>query len=324
MHSMFIELGRAVSQSHPVLVGIGIAAFSASATFASWRSWRNLSRARTIEDHPTSKARSAHQGYIELEGMGRHIDGPPIVAPLSGLPCVWYRYRIEELITSYNRGRVQRRWTTLERGESNDIFYLEDETGRVVVDPEGAEILPRHKDVWRSRPGLIGFARRPAYIVKFIASRPSGHNYRFTEERINTGDNIYALGLLKNVRSHAGAPAIDEDVRSLLREWKRDQGTLKQRFDLNRDGKLDQREWMLARRQARREVVKARREETMQFLEGINVLTRTEDSKRPYLLSAFSQTALVRRYRTWALAYGAGFFLFGITALWLFNIRFGS
>lgn len=323
MHGWLTDLHRIVAQAQPLNVAIGIAAFSAVAGFAGWRAWRHLRRVRIIEDLPTAKARSAHQGYVELEGMGRLMDGAPIIAPLSGLPCVWYRYRIEELVTYYDRGRRRTRWRTIERGESDAIFWLEDETGRVAVDPGGAEIIPRHKDVWRSRPGLIGVARKPAHIVKYVASRPAGHNYRFTEERINAGERIYALGLLKNVRSHAAMPTVDEDVRQLLRAWKNDQPALMRRFDLDRDGKIDQREWLLARRQARREVLKARREEAKQFMEGINVLTRSNDPTRPFVLSAYGQEELVRRDRRWALAYAAAFFLFGIGAAWLFETRFG-
>lgn len=317
------DLQRIVSHADPLNVGIGVAAFGTVAALALWRGWRHLARARMIEDLPTAKARSAHQGYVELEGAGRLMDGPPIIAPLSGLPCVWYRYRVEELVTVQDRGRRRSRWTTIERGESDDIFWLEDETGRVAVDPEGAQIIPKHKDVWRSRPGLVGFARKPAHVVKFIASRPVGHNYRFTEERINVGDTIYALGLLKNVRSHAAGPTVDEDVRMLLREWKQNQPGLLQRFDLDRDGKIDAREWMLARRQARREVLNARREESRQFMEGINVLTRTADPQRPFVLSAHGQEELVRRDRHWAFALGTAFFVFGAGAAWLFNTRFG-
>ncbi|MFQ5935061.1 MAG: GIDE domain-containing protein [Acidiferrobacterales bacterium] len=323
MHTWLAELGHAVARADPILVGTGVAALGVSAVVSSWQSWRQLYRARTIEDIPTAKARSAHQGYVELEGLGRLMDGPPIVAPLSGLSCVWYRYRVERHETYYDRGRTRHRWVTLESGESSEIFWLEDDTGRVVIDPEGAEITPKHKDVWRSHSGLIGFARQPAHIVSYLASHPSGHRYRFTEERINPGDCVYAIGLLKNIRSHAGRPTVDVEVRQLLRQWKHDQAILKERFDLNGDGEIDQQEWRLARSQARREVLKARQEEGQKFTEGINVMTRPAERRRPYLLSAYPQTDLIKRYRQWAAVYGVAFFLLGSAAAWLLTNRFG-
>ncbi|MEQ1815560.1 MAG: E3 ubiquitin--protein ligase, partial [Nitrosomonas sp.] len=57
---------------------------------------RNWKRLRIIEDTPTAKLRSAHQGYIELEGKGQFVDDQPIYAPLSNHPCLWYRSLIEQ------------------------------------------------------------------------------------------------------------------------------------------------------------------------------------------------------------------------------------
>ena len=56
---------------------------------ACWiAAFRAIRRARLIEDVPTSKIRSAVQGYVELIGHAEAMEGPAIVAPLSQLPCV--------------------------------------------------------------------------------------------------------------------------------------------------------------------------------------------------------------------------------------------
>lgn len=323
MHSWFVQLSHAIARGDATVIGAGIAALATSATFFSFQTWRSLERARTIEDIPTAKARSAHQGYVELEGTGQQMDGEPIIAPLSGLPCVWYRYRVERQETYEEGGRTRQRWVAIESGESTDVFWLEDDTGRVAVDPVGAEITPKHKDVWNSHADLVGFARQPAQVVQFLAKHPRGKRLRFTEERINPHDHIYAIGLLRNLGSHASQPTVDEEVRELLRQWKADQALLKERFDLDQDGKIDQKEWALARSQARREVNKARRQHNAQFIEGINVLSRPADRRRPYLLSAYPQTQLVRKYRMWAAVYGLVFATLAIVAIWVFNTRFG-
>ncbi|WP_455203621.1 hypothetical protein [Kaarinaea lacus] len=39
-----------------------------------------LKRARIIEDTPTSKIRSAAQGYVELQGRAQTMEGAPIIA----------------------------------------------------------------------------------------------------------------------------------------------------------------------------------------------------------------------------------------------------
>lgn len=317
------ELAREVSQADPIKVGASIAVCAAAAAFAGWYAWRSIHKARTIEDIPTSKTRSAHQGYVELEGAGRLMDGAPIVGPLSGLPCVWYRYRVEERVTVQYKGGTQHRWRTVDSGESTETFWLEDDTGRAVVDPEGADITPRHKDLWHS--GMLGLSSplHSDFVASYIARNPTGNPHRFTEWRINPGDPIYALGSLRNLGSHINSTTVDEDARELLREWKQDQARLRERFDLNQDGKIDEKEWMLARAQARREALNARREQQNQFTDGLNLLGPTNDSSRPFILSAFPQDHIVRRYRWQAALYGAGFFVLGTIAVWLFNTKFG-
>jgi len=47
-----------------------------------------FSRKRMMENTPTSRIRSAAQGFVELEGTGLLLEGPPIIAPLSGMTCV--------------------------------------------------------------------------------------------------------------------------------------------------------------------------------------------------------------------------------------------
>jgi len=143
-------LASNIHHSDPAMVGIAVAVLAGGCAFCSWRTWRNVSHIRLIEDTPTAKIRSAHQGYVELEGAGRLMDGPPIIAKLSGLPCVWFRYKIEHQIKTHYKGHTQTRWEVIEKGESTETFWLEDETGRVVIVHEaprsfgpGAEIMAR-------------------------------------------------------------------------------------------------------------------------------------------------------------------------------------
>src|SRR3989344_9664938 len=211
----FAGLAHSIHQSDPAAVGIAVVALTAGSAYCSWRTWRNVSHIRLIEDTPTSKIRSAPQGYVELEGVGKLMDAPPIIAKLSGLPCVWYRYKIEQQVTTHYKGHTQTRWEVIEKDESTETFWLQDETGRVVIDPEGAEVAPRHKDRWRSSSSLGGISH-VTYVKGFLNTPSGGSTYRFTEERINSGERLYALGLLKSVSSYTSMPTVDEDVRALL------------------------------------------------------------------------------------------------------------
>jgi len=247
------------------------------------------------------------------------MDGEPILAPLSGLPCVWYRYQVEEQVTD---SRENTRWHTVERGASDAVFWLEDGTGRVAVDPDGAEVTPRHKDVWHTDSPLLA-SGLPRAIAGFIAAHRSHNPHRFTEERINPGDPIYALGQLRNVTAHTDTLGAAGETRALLAEWKQNQPQLQERFDLDGDGRISEQEWMLARAAARREVERARREHRSETFEGVNLLADPGDRTRPFLLSAFPQETLIRRYAVRALLTGSGFFLAGSAAVWIYNVRFG-
>ena len=316
----FAGLAHTIHQSDPAVVSIAVAVLAAGSAYCSWRTWRHVSHIRLIEDTPTAKIRSAPQGYVEIEGLGKLMDGPPIIARLSGLPCVWYRYKIEEYVAT-GKGN-EHRWETIDKGESTETFWLQDNTGRVVIDPEGAEVTPRHKDSWRSGSTLSGIAH-VTYVKGFLNTHSGGSTYRFTEERINSGERLYALGLLKNVSSYTSMPTVDEDVRALLGDWKKDQPGLLQRFDLNKDGKIDEKEWKLARSQARREAMKNRQEQVNNLADGLNVLGPTRDRSRPYMLSAFTQTELTKRFRLWAMLYAGSCFMLGLAAVWVFNAKFG-
>lgn len=315
------RLTRALAHADPNIVALIVAAIAIVAALAAYRAYRRLHLARVIEDTPTSKIRSAPQGYVELRGKGRLMDGPPIVAPLSGLPCVWYRFRIEEQQTVQVQGRTERRWVKVDEGESTDLFWLEDRTGRVVIDPEGAEVTPRGKDTWHSQAGAV-LRGQPAPVASYLASHPGGNRRRFTEWRVAPGQRLYAIGILKAVKSHADGPTVEEEVRELLRAWKGDQDALKARFDLNNDGRIDDKEWVLARSQARREVLRSRREEQQQFVEPLNVMAHVDGDERPFLLSAYPQRHLARRYRLGTALYLALFFLAGSAAVWVYNARF--
>src|SRR5207237_3511123 len=99
-----------------------------------------------------------------------------------------------------------------------------------------------------------------------------GNQRRFTEWRVNPGDPVYAVGLLKNLGSYIDASTVDDDVRTRLHQWKQDQAALLKRFDLNGDGEIDEKEWLLARAQARREVLKDRQQQEKDFNDGVNLL----------------------------------------------------
>jgi hypothetical protein len=104
---------------------------------AFYRLFRWIQYARLIENVPTAKIRSAAQGYVELSGIAKLMDGPIIMSPLTGKTCVWYSYIIEEKAdTSRTEGHFNSARQIVEQGKSEELFLLEDETGCCVIDPD--------------------------------------------------------------------------------------------------------------------------------------------------------------------------------------------
>ena len=313
---MLEALRNYVLNGDPFFVGTITLFGAVTASWCAWRTHRNILLARTIEDIPTITVRSAYQGYVELNGIGLYFDNDPVNAPLSKRPCIWYRYTVE-------RRKDDGGWETIESGTSSETFMLDDGTGRVVIDPYGAEVTARVKQTWTSRGAGGGSAESMRFARRLgVPGALAGDLYRHTEERLLPGKRLYVLGLLRNLDSLNDGPTLKEDIAELLREWKADKRDLNRRFDLDGDGRLSEQEWMLARSEARREALAARREEQKRDAEGVNIIGRPEDLRRPYLISAFHESAIVKRYRLFAVACGIGFLTLGGLALWVFNLRY--
>ncbi len=73
-----------------------LAALAGGGLYSLWYGLRSWRENRLVADTPTSRVRSAAQGYVELIGKGRLPAGIDNRAPLSKKPCTWWRYQIEE------------------------------------------------------------------------------------------------------------------------------------------------------------------------------------------------------------------------------------
>ena len=232
-----------------------------------------LNRLRAIRDTPTSKIASAAQGYVELSGRG-HPFGDPLLGKLSLLPCLWYRYRIEQRESG-------NKWKTMDAGESDDTFILRDDTGECVIDPEQAEILTLHHDQWHDG------------------------DYRYTEWKLIEHDSLYVIGQFRTQGGSSVEFDTHAELNALLAEWKQDMPALLKRFDLDNDGTLNAQEWMLARSAASREVARMMREAQAQ--PDINIVGRPRDGKL-FMVSNLGQDKLARRYLLWSWAHLLIFF----------------
>jgi hypothetical protein len=118
------------------------------------------------------------------------------------------------------------------------------------------------------------------------------------EHLLHGGRNLYALGEFTTIGGANSMLSLREDVNALLASWKENPADLHRRFDLNRDGEIDLKEWELARRLAKSTVEKEHR--NIRAQPGVHMLRAPQDG-RLFLLSPLSPQSLRRRYLLWSV-----------------------
>lgn len=244
---------------------VWLLAMTLAAAVGVWAWLDALSRARAIRDTPTSRIASAAQGYVELMGIAQALPDTRLLSPMTGLPCLWYRYM--------RYRRVNDRWELEDQGESDLEFVLDDDSGRCTLDPQGADILTDHKE-----------------------TRETGDS-RYTEYVLLAGDRLYAIGQFRSW--HPSQQPRDRKAQAgrILSDWKEEQQALHDRFDLDGNGEIDQKEWQLARQAAHRE---ADREHAAELRQPVRHTLGKPRGGRLYLISNHPPDALGRRYVRWA------------------------
>lgn len=280
---------------------IGTAVVSAITAYLFWRMACWYQHARQIENIPTARVRSAPQGYIELVGEAKMMEGLATFSPLSHTRCVWYRYKIEEKVREYHgKDGFRTRWRVVKESTSEEVFLLKDETGECAIDPDDAQVITRDKQVW----------------YKHDAIPPR----RFTEWTIIEGEPLYAMGMFNSVAS-AEDQSIRQQVTQKLREWKQDQQQLLQRYDTDRDGTISLEEWQQVRHDA---TVAVKRDISAQAkMKKLSIMTNSPHKSQPYIISTISEQELINRYQRHALAAMLGFIVLGSLIVWAINQRIG-
>jgi len=276
--------------------------------FFLWK--KSFQHARVMEDMPTSKVRSAAQGFVELAGSQHEIDDIPLFAPLTGASCTWWSFKVEKKVKS---GK-QTSWHTVEKDTSVGFFRLRDETGEILVNPLGADVTPSVKNVW------YGNARRPTGGVTGFGSA-FGRRYRYTERLMRSGEPIYALGHFETWSNVTGSKEREERRAKILAEWKANPAELVRRFDEDGDGRVDMAEWDRAREAAEALVEEHVAKDAMN--PDVDVLMRGKEGN-PFIISTKSQSELTALYR-WKALGGLILFLVGGAALGVsLTARFGG
>lgn len=240
-----------------------------------------LRRKRLMENMPTSRIRSVAMGFAELAGTAKAKAA--LAAPFSSIPCVYFRYLVEQEKT---RRRGGRSWETIDRGESAEPFHLQDPTGTILVDPAGAEtVLARSFRKTNREEG--SFSRRK----------------RYTEWWIVPGQKVFVAGTVRRLRDMALERKVA--LHDRLRELKRDLQRLNA-FDADRDGQISTEEWGNAVRAVQDEVVRDEAGREAAVPPEDDILIGKGSDETTFLIADRSEKALLGRLSLQAGAALAG------------------
>jgi hypothetical protein len=173
-----------------------------------------------VVDTPITKIRSVTMGLTKLSGIAREID--TINSPYSNTDCVFCAYKTERL--------TRNGWRTSSEGVIETSFYIEDDTGKILVDPKSINAK---------------------LAIDYIDNRSLLDFRRFKEWYIKPGDKIQVIGTVEKSID----PIVErrDTISQKLNQIKTDRERLMS-FDTDEDGCIDSIEWDLARKKVEQEV----------------------------------------------------------------------
>lgn len=231
----FLTTGAQSISDHPVfwktVVGSG---FLLAGFLIFCHSLLLLYYRRMIENTPTSKVRSLSMGMVELAGNARLFYD--LKTSATKTPCVYYQCRYYK----YQRTGDRSGWALTRSVSSGKIpFYIEDDTGRVLIKPKGAVFnVP-----------LTTQSFRGSYVPS-LSLQLHDPNTKVIEKMIPAGSRLYVLGSA-HIEKHGRK--FKDILSDKLRTLKQSPETLAE-YDINGDGRIDMDEWESARGDAERMV----------------------------------------------------------------------
>jgi hypothetical protein len=156
-----------------------------------------------VKNTPTSKARSVALGMTEVFGNAKCKTD--MLSPVARQKSVYYKIKGEYY---YSAGKHSG-WRTLSEHTSHNPFYIEDETGKILIDPRDATIDIPSDFIYQgyiTGKGMfgIGHTQLDKKALDFIGQLPplensafmrhQNENIRITEYFIAENDQVYVLG----------------------------------------------------------------------------------------------------------------------------------
>ncbi|MBI5158512.1 hypothetical protein HY992_00140 [Candidatus Micrarchaeota archaeon] len=147
-----------------------------------------------ILNTPTSKVQSAAIGFGEVSGKAEPIEIMESV--MEKKPAITHKWILER----WEKRGKHSTWVKIAENDVRKQFFVNDGTGRLLVDAYGANIeIPKDK-------GWVGsYSSAPPNLKQFFDSNKIStkgwifeHKMQFQEWFLSPGDNIYAIGTIQD------------------------------------------------------------------------------------------------------------------------------
>ncbi len=223
----------AALQQGTVLTLVGAGGGLASGVYLFLQGFRVLRNQRLVANLPTSKCRSVAMGLVEV--TGRAVGEKTLLSPFVKIPSYCsYTEAGYWVKGTTNRDRVWADMVGPARAQmAVEFFYVEDQTGRVKVDPTDANLRVRVDLEFDAQDGRVTWhkcnvagpdaASRSASIKEKIRvlCAPGGRLHKgskleFKQQNLCPGDPVYVLGEAGEVPGVA-----DEQERIVIRKGSR-------------------------------------------------------------------------------------------------------
>ena len=275
----------------------------------------NLFRKKQLmDDIPTSTVRGLAMGLVELSGRARR--DVILRGPLSQEECVAYAYEVER----YQSSGKSSHWVTIAGGNSFACsFFVEDDTGRVLVAPMGAEFIIRTGYSFTTGfgkslpPALVDFMTRAGLSYRGFMGQ---YTLRFTEKNIKPCENVFVLGTARKQNPDAqNSGAYRERLAKRLEDLKNDPKFMTS-VDTNQDGNLSDEEWRAAAMKVEHDLLSG--ELTAEHAGELeDVVVAKGETEKTFIISDESQKQLDNSFG-WRIIAG----IFGGSALTIFCLGY--
>ncbi len=281
----FLLIYTGIRAREPIFFFIAFLLGFIISTFKLFKVWKMK---LLIEDTPTSKLRSVAAGFVEVSGV---LTSPvPVVSPISGSPCVFFRYYKEVYVRA---GRYSH-WELEEIGEGfAENCVLKDETGEIGVNVKNASYFLTNKYTTGETYNQMRFSLFGIDDVKY------------TEEYILDGQKVYVLGTAKPVSKSTS-------YGRFLSMLKKDKEKMKD-FDLNGDGVIDAEEWEKAQKKLKNEYLEYKQ------LKGqaADLVIDRDPRNKVFIISNEKEQGILKRLKIALPLYFVGSLVFLVLTLWL-------